>query len=511
MGVMPQSSKPHMDGIRRFMRLHKPEAVRARFETSYKKIGFPRIPFLKNTKVKIGLITLGAGIIVLWVGGIIAQAEIARFYPAQCSGEWENVQAAAEAPQLNNPSDPAEFTLANSAVLLGGKKIITCENFAGDVVPEKILRAKLNLSWVFKPKTVPTAGPEPIISAPVEPITTPAEEPATSTPDTITTPTPETQTTPQTELQPQAPVSPEIPVSPEVPVVAPSPTTFRFLPILSAQAQENASAGVPTVSASLIFNGIENFLDVEYSLDGLQWESVNNGDLEIPLVSMDDLKNVKLRLVSLRDDARLPDVYLDALWLEVKYVPQESTGPGDEATSTSVLDTVTSALGDIPSTLSDAVQSGADAIADLFTNPQVEVTNSPQTVDSTPKQPEIKTITVRRFSLNPAKETGTGAVTVERGGEAVRISGACTEPYVTLLLFRSEEDITTDPARAIVNHAYPCTGKDFSLLLEDFMIPSTLPDGSYILFTAGQKSTEAWHASGPKHSVTVQTITVTIP
>lgn len=478
-------------------------------------------------------VALGTGFVVL-----IARASVARYFPGQCSGTWSNPEAA----QVPVP-DEAEvnITEANSAVLSGPTgSAITCAGFSVDKSPGRMLAATLNLVWAFRspqesqegasllPSPLPTAiTGETTDTAPGVQSDAPATAPFSSTePESGINTSSETSSSNENAPIPVLPAPDNSSAAPDpvtesrefssstVPVESSgAPTSFFRLILPIARAQTVTEA--PKVTASLVFNGLEHFLDVQYSLDGgANWKSVDNANLDLPLTNFDDIPKTQIRIVSLREGKDLPRVYLRAMYLEARYVPEAnaeisnatSSVISTDASSTS-LDTIATdtGLGQGEPTLLDALTNVATEAAQAVTDaiagntqpdtPQIDSGAVVSTVEAPPPAPELVfeqeggtrdtsfLATLSKAVASPQNN----AITISPDQLTLQIQGKCDFQYMTVMIFADEFDLEKDPARAVVNKANSCLGGQYSFKLDSKALPAGLSDGSYSVILAEQE------------------------
>ncbi|TSC91942.1 MAG: hypothetical protein CEN90_57 [Parcubacteria group bacterium Licking1014_17] len=72
---------------------------------------------------------------------------------------------------------------------------------------------------------------------------------------------------------------------------------------------------------------LDDFLEILYSVDGKNWESIgnvnldsfNNAEFEVPIISWNELANLQIRIGGTGLTDSVSGVYLDGMWLEVSY------------------------------------------------------------------------------------------------------------------------------------------------------------------------------------------------
>ncbi|MFZ2886891.1 MAG: hypothetical protein WA021_03675 [Minisyncoccia bacterium] len=70
------------------------------------------------------------------------------------------------------------------------------------------------------------------------------------------------------------------------------------------------------------------------------------------------------------------------------------------------------------------------------------------------------------------------------------LSGACSEAYYVVLLFKEADDYETDPRSYVLNKAYSCLNGLYTYSLEE--VPEALPDGTYYLMVGSQGERGMW-------------------
>lgn len=469
---------------------------------------------LKNKKVLVaGSVSL-AVLLSLVLGSLVAHADLIRLYPANCLGDWENPNKATGEPQLEGTSPADAFTTDNSAFLLPyQEKSVYCGGFSGGDNQTKLVRVRLNLSWAFKQPPAPLVT-EPVVPTPQSSGSRSGEalESATSTEtstpsekkaEPVDQPTP---TQPEPVLVPSSTTAlPEPVVQPKVtptPAVETPPQAFlqNFLGVAHAQEvprEESTPSNGPKVTASLVFNGITNFLDVQYTLDGSTWQSIDNANLELPFTTWDEVRNVQIRIVNLRSGGDLPSVYLDAMWLEARYVPDDTVETDEPGVVKQVADAVSEAVSDSSQSVISFV---ADQVAQVIPSVSQEAPKpEPRVIVRLDVSPEPlgdrgAFLASVRETIAPKSGISSSSYSVDPAGDrsSLTFDGACSARYFTVLFFRSIEDVVRDPARAIINRAFPCEGGRYHYELSVSGIPSTLDTGTYYAFIADQESSGPW-------------------
>lgn len=503
---------------RKFFDIRKAESTEVSIPilNSIPKAGFLS-RFNKKKLLKIGFyasgIILGTGFVAL-----VARASLEQWYPAECAGSWDN-PALASGMKDTALEQGLVFDGSNSAVMSGGNgREIVCSGFSGEKGAGKLLKVKLNLAWNFR-KDVPLPAISEVVASTTD--TSSAPESATTTASneaTTASSTPEApalEATTSAEGQGPSTTTPPAP-EPIVPATAPS-TESASEPVAPSPANETQPSAFlrlftpvawaedgPVVTASLAFDGLEHFLDIEYSTDGSSWKSVGNENLELDLASWEELAKLQIRIKTLREGRDLPKIYLHGMWLEIRYVPSEA--PAGEASSTVSAEDVqaTDASTSDPTladTLTEAAANALDAIANVFTPD----TTSPEIHNfiaeiSAPTPPEIgffasedagQASLTEAFTKLLPKDQKKPDMIIAPDSKSITISGFCADKYATVMIFADPNDLSIDPAKAILNRAVPCAEGKYSFNLENSFVPISLPDGDYYLVLGEQKEGES--------------------
>jgi hypothetical protein len=96
------------------------------------------------------------------------------------------------------------------------------------------------------------------------------------------------------------------------------------------------------------------------------------------------------------------------------------------------------------------------------------------------------------------------AVQIESEGKAISLAWPCSDAYGTVLLFEHPDDVTRDPAKAIVNRANACVNGTVSHMIREEDLPRTLPSGVYTLFAADQDAVGVWKLTGKVYSIAIK-------
>lgn len=401
------------------------------------------------------------------------------FHPTACAGDWEGSERAGNYTDVSSAPDPETLTEGNAAVLREGVgRAVACRGFAGDEIPGRVLFGRLNLLWSFRAK--PTGTP---------PLVEPKAEENAPAPAESADPSP---------IAPPAESAPASEPAPVDPAPAESPVSLLF-GVHRAHAEEP----LPHVTASLMFNGIEQFLDVQYRIGAESaWVSVDNADLQVPVRSPEDIANLEVRVMSLRDGAALPQVFLGGVWLEIAYLPPDAQSP--DAEDGGILDAV-----------SDAISDAASAVVDLFTAPEPPTIDPTPVIDLQKQEPSPLPVPATKFYFDvappqPADEPGRAGKNVVRptgevreDGDRLKLEGECTATYYVVLLFRDPKDAVRDPSRAVMNRAEPCTGGRFTVYIGSRDLPEILPEGTYYAMIGAQDEGKPWVAGNDFYPITI--------
>ncbi|MFZ2555699.1 MAG: hypothetical protein WAZ27_02925 [Minisyncoccia bacterium] len=82
------------------------------------------------------------------------------------------------------------------------------------------------------------------------------------------------------------------------------------------------------------------------------------------------------------------------------------------------------------------------------------------------------------------------ALVVDNDKGIMNISGACSDVYYVILLFKNVTDYEKDPGSYVVNKAYLCIGGEYSYSLAQ--LPASLKDGTYYLLVGQQGESGLW-------------------
>jgi len=497
---------------------------------------------IKNKKTfSVSLYSFGL-IAGLGAAVLVAQANYIKFYPEECSGDWQNSAILAENSKNPETIESSVFDLNNSAVLQNEKgKEISCGAFRGEQIDGHLVNLRLKLILNFKYPEHKTENP--IIenptneSAPEQPAEENSESTSTETAlpedlETINEPAPPTEADQKNEEVVPSEQTPESSIAPESweTIVAPEATseletpTVETAPVIEAPKEEptpqpetenasflkliktaNAQSGdeQPSITASLVFNGHEHFLDVEYSIDaGQTWQPINDAGLSIPIENVADIENLRVKVISLSDDQNLPVVYLKGMYLEAKFVPKTGNEEQlvEEAGTEEPLadESQNSLLDSIAETISDTVNNIAENISAEDSVPKI--------TESQSLIPEIKWAfkigssddkagllgSIKDIFTNQEKENPTNNYQLSLASDqrSIKIAGVCGKKYYTILLFGDASDFVRDPSRSLVNRAGYCESGKFEFTLSDGLIPTATPDGKYYLIVGEQNEGE---------------------
>jgi hypothetical protein len=182
-------------------------------------------------------------------------------------------------------------------------------------------------AWLFRLVRLAFAQ-EASVSEVVTPEEVVSEEPVVIQEDPVVIP--EEIVSPEEIITPEEIVSPEEIITPEE-----APTSGEVVaPEAGAGTGEVLGITSTTdVSTEISDQGSENgnLLDVRYSIDGENWESLGtiresnwqNAQVSIPILDWDELKKLQISLVSFPVSDIAPVVYLDGMSLTVDYDPAE--------------------------------------------------------------------------------------------------------------------------------------------------------------------------------------------
>ena len=95
-------------------------------------------------------------------------------------------------------------------------------------------------------------------------------------------------------------------------------------------------------------------------------------------------------------------------------------------------------------------------------------------------------------SLTPVVNNDTGTVT---------LSGACSDKYFVVLLYRHATDYTESPSSYLINRAYPCAGGQFTYSISQ--LPYNLPSGGYYVMVGQEGDTGTWTAITGLTAITI--------
>lgn len=101
-----------------------------------------------------------------------------------------------------------------------------------------------------------------------------------------------------------------------------------------------------------------------------------------------------------------------------------------------------------------------------------------------------KQIATKKANLPRAFGTESDALVVDNENGVMNISGACSDVYYVILLFKNATDYEKDPGSYIINKAYLCIGGEYSYSLDK--LPTSLKDGTYYLLVGQQGESGLW-------------------
>jgi hypothetical protein len=318
---------------------------------------------------------------------VFTNARVSFFYPTSCLGGWQNPIHATGAPEV---SEGGTYTKENSAVVSDTLAQIFCGAFSGelpaDALPKKV---KVRFSWsqgISLPVTeiLPdvfatssenvikmTEEENPVLVIPIERQSEPEPLQEVLQEGPVDT-SPQEQASPDTNSQ-----EVETPTTPEVPAQegsAPQSRGSQFISNLFftvAHAQESQEE-VPQESIADVVQEVEietkleeklattseeileSLIEVLYTLDGTQWRTLgyidsisNDIEFELPtdiFTSVEDLQKVQIALHVLSTTGAREPIFLDSLWLEVRYdtLPSDALMPPHVSQGDTILSEVLS-------------------------------------------------------------------------------------------------------------------------------------------------------------------------
>ena len=332
---------------------------------------------------------VGVFLIITIIGSFsgFARADVATFYPSTCLGGWEHPENVEGAPSLTSDSPSSDFTSENSALMQQSTDALYCGGFKGEV-PDNTKPTRFRISLLLSvddgsvvhgdvqpsdnsitapintspnssnssPDTTPippdiTAPTDTSPSAPIPDVSTPPVPDPTATPpapdSTTPAPTPPTDNTPQsffynlfsniafaqdsttmtsadtlsppslsTDSTSATDVAPATD-STSIPVVAPTVTS-----------PTDSSSNVSTTPTTLVTTATtDQFLEVDYTLDGTNWNILGNisrsnwknNSFDIPLSQWTNLENLQIAVKTLPTFDDPSTVYLDSMAVSVDY------------------------------------------------------------------------------------------------------------------------------------------------------------------------------------------------
>jgi hypothetical protein len=321
---------------------------------------------VRFTKIKYWALGIVTGVFLLvvawWQFAQEAEANIIEFYPQTCLGAWAGVDHASGKPEVIGGGEV--YTLDNSAVYRDDGSQIFCGRFVGELPPQtNHTKVTLRFSWsqpsiqseltqegdssltddikdlfadyvdevasttdFIGSTTVPTdASVEPEINVDT---TTPTEDIVEeSIVEEIVTPEESVtdDNVPSEEIQPELTTEPLS--------ILRTPSLFdKFISTAHAQDLESSDTAVGEDLAEetkgLLLQEDAVFA-VEFTLDGNTWHHVayisrvtNDLRFELPaeyLETASDISNLQVAVRPMSRFDSVPEVYLDAMWLDVAY------------------------------------------------------------------------------------------------------------------------------------------------------------------------------------------------
>lgn len=328
--------------------------------------------YIKYRPQFLGVCSIALLVLVFWTYRLTTRANSATLYPAACLGGWVNPHNAEGKPDVLTGAGTEYFNASNSAALSQNTIAeIYCGSFtgdiAGDVQPKKIV---LHFSWaslssdVTSPTLVtPTSvasssvtivgesfasSTAAILDAPASSTPTFTLEEATTSPSAPVAPATDTSAAPDTSTPPSSPspVPAAVPAPIESAPADPGPSSFLHLftqTAFAADVDVTSSSSIATTSTAALVSEITptptGFLQVDYTLDGMTWQTLGIVDeahlqttaFEIPLATSTgsttlssaatwrDMSTIQIRVKSLSSFDQIPQVYLDGMSLQVTY------------------------------------------------------------------------------------------------------------------------------------------------------------------------------------------------
>lgn len=483
-------------------------------------------------------IVFGLATMSLFSYAIMAKAEVSKYYPSNCLGNWVGAQRAAGTPETAFENVDTDANESNSAIYDGGAKQIYCGMFQGSLPDaSQINNVKLKLFWSIKPKQVISNSSinDALTTTPTEaePVLT-----VTSSPDSTTTSSPEIPATTQTSTSGQpnqtiddpqpstTPAEPPAPANPAPETTPPSPvsepSTDKILDFLfsAANAEEFTN---PTSQTDL-----NDIFIVKYSFDGVTWQNlgqINPTEFQkvfnVPVSSADDLTHLQ---ISIESGLNLNDnyvVYLDGMEIGAEYLTSPLQNALEEAQK--IIDEQPIVDQPVATTTPEVAEDTATTTIQPAVLGVKIAKPAPQIVRKT-------LLLLQNIGLIPAKTdlpwyqsdmaakfkkdsvaSGKITATVDSANENFHITGPCPAAYFTILIFKDKNDYINNPASAIFNQAHPCTAKDFTFDLPSSQLPGIVDDSkNYYLLVAAQDDNTPWWPVAPLQPVSFKTVTDTV-
>jgi hypothetical protein len=460
-----------------------------------------------------------------------ANADSLNAYPTVCLGGWQNPSYASGQPDTQTGSN--SFSNGNSAVLDQAAAQIFCGSFQSGDESKTPTSITLHFSWnvVFPTQSITPVSTDTDSSAWGSVLDTTST--ASSTPPATTTDTTDQGQTDITATT-TAPTDNSGDSGSSQDVTPPPSST----PDDSGSNQGGTSLFEKLIQDPLSLliektfadsgDGAENFVDVSYSLNGTVWQDLGqvsesgwqNFSVTIPVSSWGDINKLQIQLNPLLSmDA--PTIYLDGMWLEVDYnqslggILQDGANAAFDAVGSlsdavnGALDSATNALTDILPSATTTIESVNAPIVRTETGalPSAEPPSLPPPPPTHNHTFQVNGGTLRVNVNNPrwvppsgvasyaagvAAEKSAGPAVTLVDENTIRVSGACSSYYYTILLFRNQTDYQTNPAAAVFNEAIPCANGNFDRTFSDMDFPSALTPGTYYLMVARQGQTGSW-------------------
>lgn len=456
----------------------------------------------KKKKVKLVGIIVFVPIIIL-LSTFLVKANISYFYSPLCLGNWVNVQNIQGEPQLTSNSDVSEFSNSNSAVLKNNSGEIFCGKFESADVPDSLDKVYLRLSLAIvsnKLKEIPAVNFENgqtldisdeggvIFIVPKNKILeteTPIPEIKNENQDENKTinelkglilPKPELSENLQPSSLPEESLLP-VESSGSVPNLPPEPTpepssepspepSIEQTPIISPESFLDKVKTLVKISKAFAQEpldlNLDDLLEVRYTKDGENWyilgrvnrNNQQNISFELPINSLEELKNIQIAVSSLPTLDSDTTIYLESIWIEVEYSPPVVEFVKDIGEA--VVETLT-------------LQNLIQELAPPTPSPVVWVKK-----------------TVHSFSIIDFDS----ALSLGDDDQQVEINSDCKDKYYVIALYRNKDDFNENPSSALYNSAFLCQSRSFKHVLSE--LPENIEPGIYYLVIGKEGDKGSW-------------------